>query len=57
MDFNLKLTPLHSPRDFIKYLEKNGCEVLYEIMVEWCPLKTDLLWLLRMVECSFILKS
>ena len=40
MDFDLKSTPLRSPRDVFEYLVKNGVQVPHEIM-KWCPLKTD----------------
>ena len=41
MDFNPKLMPLRSPRDVFEYLAKNDIQVPPEIMVESCPLKTD----------------
>jgi len=41
MDFDPKLTPLRSPSDVFEYLAKSDVQVPHEIMVEWCPLKTD----------------
>ena len=39
--FDPKLMPLPNLRDVFEYLAKNGVQVPPEIMVELCPLKTN----------------
>ena len=43
INFGPKPTPLCSPRDVFDYLEKNGIQMLHDIMMDWCPLKTDVM--------------
>jgi len=42
MDFDPKLMPLRNQRD-IEYLANYDVDLPNEIMVEWCPLKTDVM--------------
>ena len=57
MYFDPKPIPLRSLKDIFEYLAKNDVEVPPEIMVEWCPLKTDVMVESPMVACSFIPRS
>jgi len=41
IDFDPKPMPLRSQRDVLDYLARHDVNLLEEIMVEWCPLKTD----------------
>jgi len=56
IDFDPKLMPLRSQRDILDYIAKNDVKLPDEILVEWCPLKTDVM-VSSPVGCSSIPKS
>jgi len=43
MNFDPNPMPLRSQRDVLDYLTKYDVELPNEIMMEWCPLKTDVM--------------
>ena len=43
IDLDPKLMPLRSQRDILDYIAKNDVKLPDKILVEWCPLKTNVM--------------